>query len=131
MKNKHKILIALVLLLVALGLAQAFKKSSERLIEETTQTPTQQIEESQPTPAQPGQQNITISPGNNGCYVGGCSAQLCTDNPNMVSTCEFAAVYSCYQSNITTCERQSDGHCGWTQTAALAQCLDDHPSEIQ
>ncbi len=55
------------------------------------------------------------------CYVGGCSSQLCTDKPDMVSTCEWREVYACYQE--ATCERQADGQCGFTETAELAQCV--------
>lgn len=68
---------------------------------------------------------ITISPkrpaGAVACYVGGCSSQLCTDEANAVSTCEFREAYACYQN--ATCERQENGECGWTSTPALAQCL--------
>jgi hypothetical protein len=55
------------------------------------------------------------------CYVGGCSAQLCTDRPDAVSTCEYNAKYACYKQ--ATCERQSSGWCGWTETPQLAACL--------
>lgn len=55
------------------------------------------------------------------CYVGGCSSQLCTDKPDMVSTCEYREAYACYQT--ATCERQASGQCGWTPTPALSQCL--------
>lgn len=55
------------------------------------------------------------------CYVGGCSSQLCTDKPDAVSTCEYTAAYACYQT--ATCERQTNGGCGWTQTAQLAACI--------
>lgn len=55
------------------------------------------------------------------CYVGGCSAQICSDTPDMVSTCEYRETYACYQQAI--CERQSSGMCGWTPTAELNACL--------
>ncbi len=61
------------------------------------------------------------SPGR--CYVGGCSAQICSDSPNVVSTCEYSPVYACYQG--ATCERQASGSCGWTMTSSLAQCIAD------
>lgn len=60
------------------------------------------------------------------CFVGGCSSQLCTDEPNMASTCEYRSEYACYQS--ATCERQSDGECGWTETPTLRACLLHPPS---
>ena len=55
------------------------------------------------------------------CFIGGCSGQLCTDRSNVVSTCEYKNEYACYKSAV--CQRQSNGECGWTQTAALASCL--------
>ncbi len=59
---------------------------------------------------------------NNGaCYVGGCSSQLCTDEADMASTCEYREEYACYQT--ATCKRQSSGECGWTPTSELRACL--------
>jgi hypothetical protein len=55
------------------------------------------------------------------CYVGGCSSQICSDQKDMMSTCEYREEYACYKK--TTCERQSSGQCGWTQTPALTSCL--------
>ncbi|MEK7601595.1 MAG: hypothetical protein AAB480_03645 [Patescibacteria group bacterium] len=55
------------------------------------------------------------------CYVGGCSAQMCTDRPDAVSTCEYRESYACYKT--ATCERQKSGQCGWTPTPQLAACL--------
>lgn len=62
-----------------------------------------------------------VSPTLGACFVGGCSSQLCSDREGMVSTCEWREEYACYQT--ATCERQASGQCGWTQTAALTQCL--------
>lgn len=56
-----------------------------------------------------------------GCFVGGCSSQLCSDQEGMISTCEWREEYACYQQ--ATCERQSNGDCGWTQDAELQACL--------
>lgn len=63
-----------------------------------------------------GEQVIT-----GGCYAGGCSGQICSDDPNAVSTCEWREEYACYQD--ARCERQSSGECGWTQTPQLKECL--------
>lgn len=60
------------------------------------------------------------------CYVGGCSSQLCTDNPDAVSTCEYRAEYACYRS--AKCERQSNGMCGWTPSKELTRCLANPPA---
>jgi hypothetical protein len=55
------------------------------------------------------------------CYVGGCSSQICSENPDVISTCEWRESYACYQT--ATCERQQTGECGWTETPALNSCL--------
>ncbi len=56
-----------------------------------------------------------------GCYVGGCSSQICSDDPGAISTCEFKEEYACYKT--AKCERQSSGQCGWTDTPELQMCL--------
>lgn len=55
------------------------------------------------------------------CYVGGCSGQICSDQKDVVSTCEYREEYACYRT--ATCERQKDNQCGWTQTSELTACL--------
>jgi hypothetical protein len=55
------------------------------------------------------------------CFVGGCSGQVCSDQEGVITTCEFRPEYACYHD--ATCERQGDGQCGWTATAALNTCL--------
>jgi hypothetical protein len=55
------------------------------------------------------------------CYRGGCSGQLCSDQPGQGSTCEWREAYACYQQ--ATCERQATGLCGFTVTPALTSCL--------
>ena len=57
------------------------------------------------------------------CHVGGCSNQLCSDEPGLSSTCEWREEYACYRD--AACERQTDGSCGWTQTSDLQACLDN------
>ncbi len=54
------------------------------------------------------------------CFVGGCSGQLCADEP-LISTCEWTPAYACYAGE--SCERQADGQCGWTPSASLLACL--------
>ncbi|MEK7606502.1 MAG: Gmad2 immunoglobulin-like domain-containing protein [Patescibacteria group bacterium] len=56
-----------------------------------------------------------------GCYVGGCSSEVCSEDPGAVSPCMYRPEYGCYQNAV--CERQSTGACGWTQTNELVQCL--------
>ena len=60
------------------------------------------------------------------CFIGGCSSQICSDQPGVVSSCEYRAEYACYQK--ATCQRQTSGACGWTQTAELKSCLLSPPS---
>lgn len=65
----------------------------------------------------------------NGCAVAGCSGQLCVsadEADDMVTTCEFRAEYACYKE--ASCEPQTDGKCGWAQTAQLKQCLANPPA---
>jgi hypothetical protein len=56
------------------------------------------------------------------CFVGGCSGQLCTDDPNAASTCEWTDDYACYQA-YGICEADANGQCGWRPTPELEQCL--------
>jgi hypothetical protein len=56
-----------------------------------------------------------------GCYVGGCSGEICSSDPNTVSACLYQESYACYKTAI--CEKQTSGQCGWTQTASLKMCL--------
>lgn len=65
----------------------------------------------------------------NGCAVAGCSSQLCVsanEADEIVTTCEYRAEYACYRE--ASCEPQSDGKCGWTQTTDLTQCLASPPA---
>lgn len=55
------------------------------------------------------------------CRPGGCSGQLCTDQPDLASTCEWREEYACYHTAV--CERQISGECGWRDTPELQQCL--------
>jgi hypothetical protein len=64
-----------------------------------------------------------VNPSNGKCYVGGCSSQICSDSPDVISTCEYIEEYACYKT--ARCERQSDGQCGWTETSTLKMCLEN------
>ena len=55
------------------------------------------------------------------CQVGGCSGQLCTDEPGMATTCEWREEYACYKT--ATCARGTNGKCGWVKTETLNNCL--------
>ncbi|HEY4055222.1 MAG TPA: DUF6748 domain-containing protein [Kofleriaceae bacterium] len=61
------------------------------------------------------------------CVVSGCSGEICADE-GMVSSCIYKPQYACYhQPSIATCERQTNGKCGWTQSDELLACLGDPP----
>jgi len=57
------------------------------------------------------------------CYIGGCSSHVCSDQKDVVTTCEYKEEYACYKT--AKCERQVNGQCGWTQTSELIACLDE------
>lgn len=63
------------------------------------------------------------------CYIGGCSSQVCSDQKNIITTCEYKEEYACYKN--AKCERQTNGQCGWTETPELKECLGiEGPIEI-
>jgi hypothetical protein len=62
-----------------------------------------------------------------GCYIAGCSLQVCSADPGAVfTTCEDVASYVCYRAYFAICEPQPSGACGWTQSDELRACLEDH-----
>ncbi len=63
---------------------------------------------------------ITNSP-NKKCYVGGCSSQVCSGDPDVVTNCMYSEEYACYQT--AKCEVQLSGECGWTKDEELKSCL--------
>ncbi|MEK7079979.1 MAG: hypothetical protein AAB883_02415 [Patescibacteria group bacterium] len=77
------------------------------------------VDESTVTPLEPTATPIGNAVGD--CYIGGCSHQICSGEPNMASTCEYSEVYACYQT--ATCQRQATGKCGWTETPGLTACI--------
>jgi hypothetical protein len=56
-----------------------------------------------------------------GCFIGGCSNQICSDQEGAVSTCEYKEEYACYAAS--KCERQATGQCGWTETPEFNICM--------
>lgn len=57
------------------------------------------------------------------CKPGGCSGEICTDDPDLAGTCEWQDTYACYQQ-LGVCERGSAGECGWRVTDELVDCLE-------
>lgn len=56
------------------------------------------------------------------CRQTGCFGELCSDRDVEGTDCQWQDAYACYYS--TTCERQSDGRCGWTPTDWLDACIE-------
>ena len=46
-----------------------------------------------------------------GCFVGGCSEELCTNTPDALSTCEFNANFPSQRTHSCGC---IDNQCAWT-----------------
>lgn len=92
-------------------------------------TPTPGASRSQPTlaptPTQREDDGSTRTQGENGCVIGGCSGEICAEE-EMFSTCIFRPEAICYKD--ATCERRTDGGCGWTQTPELTTCLEQYQS---
>ena len=63
---------------------------------------------------------LACAPAPISCKKTGCSGEICSDQ-DVASSCIWTASYACYQT--ATCEVQSDGKCGFTQTADLTSCL--------
>lgn len=61
---------------------------------------------------------MPISPA---CHVTGCSGTVCSDQPAIITTCEWRQEYSCFQH--ARCERQRGGACGWTKTREYNSCV--------
>jgi eight-cysteine-cluster-containing protein len=57
------------------------------------------------------------------CYVGGCSGQICSDTPDVISTCEWLDYYQCYDLASAICGRLPSGNCGWSGGSEFTQCL--------
>jgi eight-cysteine-cluster-containing protein len=55
------------------------------------------------------------------CYVGGCSGELCTKDPEAISTCELLPGMECIQEGMS-CEAV-ENECIWVLSEEAAQCL--------
>ncbi len=71
----------------------------------------------------------TIPPVAKGCYIGGCSGEICSDQPGAMSPCIYKPEFACYKT--ARCERQADGNCGWTMTLELKECLEKNKETNQ
>ncbi len=55
------------------------------------------------------------------CFVGGCSGELCSSDPNAISTCEFLPGMECLRKEAS-CE-SSKGECTWVLSQKSAECF--------
>ena len=57
------------------------------------------------------------------CYVGGCSSQVCSANPNVITTCEYLPEYACLEQS--QCGNYgAGGGCAWESSSEYMSCLD-------
>jgi len=121
--NKKSIIISVLVVLVAIGVGFYIANSAATpaTVTPTTITPSAN-KITNPAPTKPTSPPVASGPlVKDGCYVGGCSNQICSDSSGAISTCVYNDSFVCYKT--ATCERQSNGHCGWTQTPELNSCL--------
>lgn len=62
----------------------------------------------------------------NGCIISGCNNEICQskDEESAFSVCLYKPEYECYK--LATCERQSNGECGWSETEEFKACLEKY-----
>jgi hypothetical protein len=65
------------------------------------------------------------------CRPTGCNGEICSDAHDIVSTCTYNPVFECYKNSDVKCERQINGMCGWTETAALEACINAGGPAVQ
>lgn len=140
MRNKYLYIVAGIILLTGIGVVFAMMMATEEQASIITPeedeveiiTPTEEEPETEiitPTPIEEPSTATPIPPTpTTKCYVGGCSSQICSSNPDIASTCEFKPEYACYRE--ATCEVQPGGACGWTPSAELSACLANPPEEM-
>lgn len=55
------------------------------------------------------------------CQRRGCAGQVCSNSAGVATICDQRPEYACYAQAL--CEPQRGGHCGFTQTPELQQCI--------
>ena len=55
------------------------------------------------------------------CYIGGCSGEICSDQTDIVSTCEILPGMECLKKG-TSC-KQINNECTWVLSQNAAQCF--------
>ena len=57
------------------------------------------------------------------CYEGGCFDEICSDQKDVKSSCEWNPAFKCYEK--ADCEQQESGECGWTPALKVEKCLEN------
>jgi eight-cysteine-cluster-containing protein len=56
------------------------------------------------------------------CFVGGCSGQVCSNDPGVITTCEWKPQYACFK--LTQCGAFGPGGtCAWESNPEFEECL--------
>lgn len=56
------------------------------------------------------------------CFVGGCSGQICSERPDVVTTCEWAPAYRCV--SLSECGPFGPGGaCAWKNSESYTRCV--------
>jgi len=61
------------------------------------------------------------------CFIGGCSGQICSNNPDVITTCEYRDYYACYQLTSCGC---TDHKCGWKSTSEFNSCMSQKGTKV-
>lgn len=55
------------------------------------------------------------------CFIGGCSGEICSSDPEAISTCEFLLGMECLSEEMSC--QSIEGECTWVLSEASAQCF--------
>ncbi len=61
------------------------------------------------------------------CAIAGCSGELCVgkDKADIAGICIWSDKFACVK--YSTCEKQKNGQCGWTENEEYSACLNKIP----
>ena len=112
MNKSVVLLVGIIIVLAGIGYF-VFQSNSDSLTENPASLNLDSTTSTNPT--------TSTTAGINGCFVGGCSGQICSEDKSAMSTCEYKEEYACYKAS--RCERQKNGECGWTDTPEFSICM--------
>jgi len=64
----------------------------------------------------------------NDCFTGGCSGQVCSTNPDVITTCEYASYYACFKLTNCGCV---DGRCQWKSNQEFDACMGQKAPKVR